>query len=151
MHFNSTSLTKKNQYNPLRTVQIIRKAQWERSLKLIAYTLASYTDPNGHCYPSLTRLSKDSDYSISTVKRAIRKLKAVKIKNAVFLIVHPQGNPRGTGNLYIFPQVIHNVGCQSKIQVGDGVTSDLRDGVTSDPLTIHSNYTILGIDFKNSA
>ncbi len=43
-------------------------------LKLLAFTIASYGDGNGHCWPSNDTLAKDMRVSISTLKRLLRTL-----------------------------------------------------------------------------
>ncbi|SFH82491.1 helix-turn-helix domain-containing protein [Bradyrhizobium sp. cf659] len=65
--------------------------------KLLLLALANYADDTGHSWPSQETLATDTEQSVDTVQRQLRKLEAAKL---IEKAVRPQGRGRWPGRTY---------------------------------------------------
>ncbi|MCI7456353.1 helix-turn-helix domain-containing protein [Actinomyces urogenitalis] len=69
--------------------------------KLVLVVMAEYADENGECFPSQDRLARDTDLSVSTVRRTIRTYEALGLVTSIKrYVMSEDGSKVRTSNLY---------------------------------------------------
>ena len=69
--------------------------------KLVLVVMAEYADENGECFPSQDRLARDTDLSVSTVRRTIRTYEALGLMTSIKrYVMSEDGSKVRTSNLY---------------------------------------------------
>src|ERR1035437_10308782 len=79
------------------TAWAINQTTGVATCKLLLLTLANYADDTGCCWPSQETLSKDTEQSVDSVQRQLRKLEKLGL---VRKVERPMGPGRWAGRTY---------------------------------------------------
>jgi hypothetical protein len=99
--------------------------------KLMLLTLANYADETGCCWPSQETLARDTEQSLDSVQRYLRKLEKLKL---IRKVARPMGSGRWSSRTYFLPITVAKMSkpqsaAQSE-EVPEGTESVTNDAAT---------------------
>lgn len=116
------------------TAWALKQTTGSAGCKLLLLTLANYADEDGCCWPSQETLKNDTEQSVDTIQRQLKKLVA---RGLVRKIVRPMGPGRWTSWTYFLNIGVAKISTPQSAAWSDGGQVASESGVVVAPTEPH--------------